>query len=217
MRGRLLLLLAALAVASCDFEHQKGSMAPSDDGADASESDAPGWDVVNRAVIQPSCVTCHATQQPTFNSYSEAFNARELIRQAALGPSPIMPLSPAPGLSANQKTLLQRWLDLGAPETAPPAGAAPSPSPSPSGGDVTWSVLKEKVLTPSCLGCHFPQNQNNLSDLSTYDLFKSVAPTAFALTVELQGTGDQMPPAPLSLTRDQLQLFANWFVDGQRN
>lgn len=213
MRRRCLIPLAAVAaftaaVSSCSFSRNKAS--PSD-GNDVAVPMNVGFADIQKAVLTPSCLGCHATQFPHFSAYEDVKAALGEIQQAVFNDHS-MPQSGS--LSDNQLAILKRWIDSGAPEVAQ-QGVSPAPTPSPPPQTTpTWAGLRRTLVNVSCASCHFPNNPDGRVDLTDVKTFKASIGTI--LYVTLVEKDSPMPPidqAPLTL--DQKRALTEWVIAGQ--
>ncbi len=94
-------------------------------------------------------------------------------------------------------------------ETTPPTAPVVVRTP------VTFAMISEKVITPSCAGCH-NSNNNGLVDFTTYEKFMGVYQSFYGVTLLAIKPDDfRMPPAnKTQLTQEQKQLLADYLVDG---
>ena len=90
-------------------------------------------------------------------------------------------------------------------ETKPPVERTP----------ITFATVNEKVITPSCAGCHNSIN-SGLVDFTTYEKFMGVYQSFYGVTLLAIKPDDfRMPPAnKTQLTKEQNQLLADYLVDG---
>ena len=204
----LLYLTLAMTVLpiGCSFRAAKDS---ADETSEAVVDHSVGYDEVSRSVISKSCTTCHDTQRPTLMDFQSVNNAADAIRQEVFGDRRMPPNTILP---ADQRAILKKWLDEGAPQIAP-ATPVTAPSNGPTKGRVTWSMVKAKVADVSCAGCHYPKNPAGLTDLTDENVFQSEI--ASILDATLVETVTPMPPLPATLTNGQKRLLSEWVIDGQ--
>lgn len=122
---------------------------------------------VNSMIFITYCTSCHSGLYPSggvgLDTYSKVKAALPRFAGSVLGPDAYMP--PDAPLSLENQTLLQGWIDQGAPEfdvatptprpsPKPSASPSPSPKPSPSPSAATYTYLRSKIIVPRCLSCH---------------------------------------------------------------
>ncbi len=203
---------------ACSFRLQKLDSAgtASEEGLLAGALSAtPSYDSVNRLVLQPKCLQCHASEAPLLSSYEQVRANLESIQAVTLGARTTMP--PSGPLSGLRADLLRRWIEAGAPLLGDTV-TAPAPPSGPSGvlRPVTYAQVREAVFAESCADCHRPGNPDGLTDLTTYEGIMSQAGTVFAYTI----MENSMPPADdagrTPFTQEQRDLLSLWFSDGLR-
>lgn len=74
-----------------------------------SKGDEPTFAIISQEILQGSCLECHGH----FSDYATVFAMRELILDKVF--EDLMPKG-GPPLNDDLKELLQRWVDIGAPE-----------------------------------------------------------------------------------------------------
>lgn len=232
-RVRSLLAVAALAASlqGCAFrlEILDGDESSGSDVTglpDASLADpssgVPDFETVRKAVLKPACTSCHGTKEPVLLTYEQVIENLDEIEESVFV-NGTMPKGRT--LSAANLDLLKRWIDGGAPlNVAPKPVASASPVPADGGSasgpavlrPVSFAVLKEQVLDPSCNSCHYPDNTDGITELTTYESTKSVSGMLVATTL----VEPMMPPPDTPgvdpLTQEQKDWIALWAADGMR-
>ncbi len=160
-----ILFFASVSLTACfNFtEIKDGALSANDALLDAQSRDQPGFAEVQAAVFAPKCLACH-------QQYGDYTSVRlELSAILASIQSDRMPKFGGP-LSSDQKSLIQRWAELGAPERTEGEASPPSP-PLPPVLEPTWASISRQIVFPKCLVCHSPQGQASFLDLSTRQAF----------------------------------------------
>lgn len=179
----------------------------------------PSYAQVNAAVIQAKCATCHGVSGGNrgglnFESYENVLAAANSIAGAVNAGS--MPPRTAPALSAGEKDLLLGWITAGAPRegqsgnAGTPPGTQPTPNPTPSPPsqpEMTFASVYERVLQPSCVGCHGTRGGVNLE---TYDNVLDHKQDI----VDAVETGFMPPRSRTPLTPEQKQHLLSWIQAG---
>lgn len=147
----IVVLVAACALAACNYSIQKHSAPNIPSPANYSKSELSYNSVYDR-VLRSSCVGCHGTGGGiNLETYSGVKSNLSKIYQAAIIDRK-MPKAPNSPLTSNQLGLLNAWILAGAPETAPGGGPGTIPIPLAP----TFSSIKYNILEPKCLMCHAP-------------------------------------------------------------
>ena len=114
------------------------------------------------------------------------------------------PSGPSPRVDSKKETT------PGTPQlTTPVTRGTPGTTPA-ARAPVTWAVVSEKVIVPRCSACH---GKGTSLDLTTYEGFMGVAPTAYGLVFFTTDPENKMPPGP-DLTAEQKQVLADYLADG---
>ncbi len=157
IRDLLMILGTTALLSSCGNYIDKKST--TDDGGNSANSILSFETLQNEIFARGSaghCVDCH--QQ--YSSYSGVKLEINAIANAIN--SNRMPKTGTP-LSDNLKSLLQRWIEAGAPEFA---GQSPD-NGSQNKLEPNWKSISDNIITPRCLVCHNPNGQAKFLDLST--------------------------------------------------
>ncbi len=118
---------------------------------------SPDFASVKKDVFK-RCTICHE-QYKTFRGITRELEA--IGNAVALNR---MPKSGGP-LSPEQKDILNRWIQNGAPEFAnQPAQTIEFPPLEPN-----WNSIYDGIIAPKCLACHNPRGQAKFLDLSSRD------------------------------------------------
>ncbi len=237
IRSGVVLGLVVVSSVACTAQYQK--LQPDSGGAESESGSSmgggssvsagvPGFDEIYEQVLRKDCLSCHSTKLPLLRTYEETVaNLEGILQTVVIDKS--MPQRKS--LSLTKITLVQRWIDAGAPrEAVPAAGSELTPTPVPTTEPsstpisslerpVRFATLKEKVLEESCNSCHSEGGEAETVPMTTYDDFISVAPSAF---------GSSMYPAFISmppqdernlppLDQSQREVFSLWILDGMQN
>lgn len=176
------IILGVLAVASvsCTYDINKNP-GGGETALALPPGSVPSFAQINSAVLQAKCATCHGVGGGNrggvnLESYETVSAAASAIASAVNGG--FMPPRSAPALSASEKELLLGWITAGAPRdgrSGNTGGTQPTPTPNPGGPtqppvpsapELTFASVYERVLQPSCVGCHGTRGGVNLE---TYD------------------------------------------------
>jgi len=149
-----------------------------------------------------------------------------------------MPPSRSPQPNGDVRALLQAWINEGAPEYPQTPAREPSPSTTPTTTPlptvtpaptpelpvlrpVSFTELKDRVLTPNCNGCHAVGNKKGRVEFETYKSFTSVLDkvqfviNGKPLEVPDPKLGVMPPKKAKQLTPLQKEMINDWFEDGQ--
>ena len=210
-----------LGLSACGFRHDKPTV---DEGLIGKQlnSRSIGYAEIRSTILVPKCLACHSGQdKPDLTTYSAIKKNLPDIVKSTLN-SHKMPKDGT--LSQRLRDYLERWVNMGAPEVA---DVTHDPAPSPPVGaaisrPVTFSQLKDKVLTPSCNGCHSIGNTHGFTELETYKSVMSVEewlqPMVFGIYGDTVVPPEQkMPPAKSpQMTEEQKAILLLWFADGKK-
>lgn len=112
----------------------------------------PVYQTVAEAVFKPRCTACHGTKGGVnLESYAEVKSNLTLVK-AVIASDEMPPGSP---LSPEQKTLLQKWIQAGAPEKSDdPLCQGTAVEPVVTVLEPTFKSLNEKIFLSRCTVCH---------------------------------------------------------------
>ena len=127
--------ISLLSVMGCGVYETKHASLPIDLSAITASTSGTNAGIsyaqVNQGVFQPSCISCHGASRPSagisLDTYAHVKAALDIVKSVAITQQSMPPNGP---LQADQITLLNTWIDQGAPEV----GAVildPSPTPAP--------------------------------------------------------------------------------------
>lgn len=171
-----LLILCLLVLQACHYKNLKEEGDDNRTGLGIAPID---FAFVMKEVIQPRCLECHAP-----GGSASFLPLQTYLQVSALGADiqatiadDSMPKNRAP-LTANQKEILNSWINAGMPETIsaiPVPTPTPTPTPSPADPDplppepaLDWLTVKTLVIDQSCMDCHAaPKNRGGVN-LETY-------------------------------------------------
>ena len=138
---------------------------------------------VQKFVLQPACISCHATgsrRKPPLNKYAEVFDT---VVAGKPEQSPLyLSLKQLGGRMPNDNTMLtknqvmwiEEWIKAGAPEKAvikdptPTDPTDPTPPPDEEEIEPTFTALGEKVFKKYCYACHTGDDADHFMDISKY-------------------------------------------------
>lgn len=115
------------------------------------------FDTVKSRVLGPSCTKCHKR----YDNYEVVFEQKDRILSAVI--SGRMPKN-APALDGELVSVLQSWIDAGAPRGRAVEEEEEVLEP-------TWESLNKFVFSAKCSICHNPDGQASFLDLNTKDKF----------------------------------------------
>lgn len=199
----------ALLVVSCAYDHQKGSAGQVQQPPPGSAS--PSFAQVRDQVFTPSCTTCHKHDHSYLTQYASAFDKRAEI-QSMVFVEKSMPENGS--LSSAQMTLLNAWLQAGAPEQSVPAGSPP-PAPTPtsvtqgSGIDPTWANVQSHFLGKYCARCHSGDDPDGDLDVTSLDQVHTHA-SPILNHVFVKRDMPRSAAARALMTVESLDLLVNW-------
>jgi hypothetical protein len=218
--------LFAFPFLGCNFDYEKaGTPKPT-----FPISESPGYEQIRAFVLEPNCLGCHSTRAPLLTSYEAVVASLDAIEDTVLRETPRSArrsMPPSERLSAELRTMLEKWIRDGAPRegggpdpdpsptlspTPPPAGAIPRP--------MTYAFLKERVLDSKCLLCHATGNPDDAPALDTYAGLYGYASALEAVVIGLKGDvvtppEQRMPPKDAKpLTAEEKAFFLLWLHDG---
>lgn len=174
-------------------------------------ADSVDYATVNEQVFRKSCTGCHSSVQPRLDTYDQVTAALRAIEDDVF----VKRSMPKNGsLTPSQLAALRKWIDLGAPEFSTPREKPEEPGPTPAPIPNSWAALSEKVVNVSCAGCHFPDNPNGRTDLTTAAGFKaSIGSIMYLTLVEKESP---MPPIDKpQLTDEQKRILTEWVIANQ--
>lgn len=181
-----------------------------------------------------SCLKCHSgTQSPNLSTYTDLKLHSALVTDEIATSSMPPDGSGYPLLTACQKDLYDKWVDIGSPETTNHTvsevascrdviGTPPDLTPiflMP----LNYQTLNSKILQPKCLLCHSSSGEEK--DLSFYPYSELIklkewdAPAAQSSVLdEMMNKEDGMPPPESnlgSLTDDEVEFVKRWIDAGK--
>ena len=227
----LTLIVLAMGASGCSFSLKKSGVADEDstssDQSASPASSAGGVDfaTIKKQILQPNCLSCHGgREEPVLLTYDQVKANLAAIENEVLVEKAMPKAGP---LSDSKQTTLRAWIDAGAPETvaAADSGVTVTPSPAPSQAasgivrPVTFATLKEKVLEPSCVSCHYAGSVIDgeaMTSLQTYEEVKSVDGTFWANTIYQSAMPPLDSPGAEPLTTEQKDIISLWFSDGMK-
>lgn len=208
-----LLVLVILFHPGCNYKIQK---VPSAQEIVKPESAALSFDSVYKAVIEPRCIECHSNAhgnkgKVNLESYGKVLAQLKEVKLSIEDGS--MPKDRAP-LTANEKSIILYWINIGAPEfensepvplPSPPIEPTVPPEPITA---VDFQSVFSKVITPACLKCHSnPENDGDVN-LETYQ-------EVFKHRVMIEKTvRDGSMPKKKALSPQSKELLLQWLQAG---
>ena len=133
----------ALSIGACSYRQDKGS----DAAARASTPATVSFAQVRDQVFTPMCVSCHSK----FTDYGKTFADRDAIKKWVFTDHMMPKIG---SLTADQASMLQKWLDSGAPE-----GQATSTTIAPEFPSPTWTNIQTHFFGCYCTTCHSPTGE----------------------------------------------------------
>lgn len=209
------LFLVSLFFSGCSFREDKNSPSTPFTG-----KGSISFAIIQQEILKPNCATCHSgNHSPVLTNYAQVKDALAQVEDAVL----IKKTMPARGpLPDHELSLLRTWIDNGAPEFVKEDGPAATPTPGATRPVMKWAEACKLVFKPKCFNCHFKENPDKISDLEDYDSFVGTVGTSYFVSV----INPAMPPPPKGtpegepnpnkLTREEMEVFSNWIVDGMQ-
>jgi len=204
------LFIFSLCLSACNYNHLKQSQ----DSAEKSRSEkmtSPDFASVQRAVIGPKCLSCHANETGNKGGTNlETYpNVRRLINRISFRALEKMDMPTQAPLSKEEALILKTWLDMGAPETALDTQGAEDPSLEQ--GPTDWLKINQKVFGRKCLDCHSQPDPKGNLDLNSYEEVKLKATLIFDRVIIKQ----DMPIEPYpTLSVKERKVLLNWLNMG---
>jgi uncharacterized membrane protein len=135
--NKIFFILAVTVLSSCNYSRMKKPLQLDEGVRKISSPDEITFKMVNEAVIQPMCLSCHSEAGGNrgglnLENFENVFKNSHGIRLEVAGGT----MPPRQQLSAEQIKLVTDWIDAGAHENgkvnAGPQPPAPQPSPTPA-------------------------------------------------------------------------------------
>lgn len=121
-----------------------------------------------------------------------------------------MPPPPKAALTAEQKALIQKWINQGAKNNSCIAACDTAV--------FTFSGAVKKIMDAKCAGCHNPANLGGNIDLSTYNGVKAVALNGKLYGSVAQQSGySPMPKNSTKLSDCEIRQIQKWITAGSLN
>lgn len=161
---------------------------------------------VNAKVITGQCLNCHAEATGNKGNLNlESYeNIRANLNQIIYRVLEVRDM-PQGGLSFSDYSLMEVWLNAGAPEKNTQSISSNLKGP------FNWLVIREQILKRNCLDCHSSLAPEAGLDLSDYDQFKINYAKIFDRTFVKQ----DMPPEPYDgLNTLEKQALLKWISQG---
>jgi uncharacterized membrane protein len=217
---KILILMIMLSLASCGNYSEDAPFTVRDIQLSEVNLD---FATIKNEILTPHCISCHSQ----YNSYNGV--RREISKIAATVSSNRMPKN-APALPSGLKSLLNAWIDAGAPQF--PGQGPVGPEPVKLTAD--WKSISENIIAPKCMVCHNPQGQAKFLDLTTrqgiFDsrnrtfaddqkLIDFETPENSYLVAVLQDEFEPMPPPPPfsnfgKLNAEEIAIITKWIQLG---
>jgi len=217
----------------CNYSQPKDSASLSGGQGSFSSDSLITFDLIKNGTLQ-NCQACHSgSQAPDLSTF--ATTAQQIQRIIIRTNDNSMP--PAnmgyTSLSACQKALLQKWMDLGTPETSTVNVGSVAECQGANLGEpinlipiaqlpLNYNNLLTRILQPKCTMCHSPTG--NMPDLQFYPystlMLKSSkwAAPGKSSTVYKECANQTMPPKNSGispLTTDELSYVERWINAGK--
>lgn len=212
------LFIITFLLSACHYKINKESGVGLGDGGNVTAGQV-SFATVMSEVIAPKCLECHSSaggNRGGVNLETYAAVKAEVTAIRATIANDSMPLNRAP-LTANQKALLNKWIDAGAPETVaatpPPsdggAPVEPAPEPEPPAGPaLDWLTVRTLVIEPKCLNCHSAPTNRGGVNLETY---QNVLSNINDVDATIR---DGSMPRRTTLSAEQKKLILDWIAVG---
>lgn len=188
-------------------------------------------------ILQTKCLTCHSSAIQSGGISLESF--QELTDQELIVPfrssssllyqsvaKNLMPKNPVPPLSNQEKDILARWIDFGAPEVK---GILPKPDSSKK-AEPKFSWIKNNVLDLRCLRCHDSRGGTKVRGATDFSTHKNLlASEGFELKPVEPGdpensslytaveSGEMPRPKGNKLPEEQIKAIYDWIKNGALN
>jgi mono/diheme cytochrome c family protein len=209
--GVHVLLVGAALLSGCAYRWEKD--APGGDATNAAVLEtqpgaaAPSFAQVRAQVLGSRCIVCHQASSPQnagilLDTYEGAkAHLGDIERTVFTDKS--MPKGGA-RLSGAELRVLRAWIRAGGPLNAPGAVTPPTPTPPPPANTAPeqfrWPRVQAVVFQKSCASCH------------QYDL--AAAREGADAIIQRVVVKKNMPPAPDSLSEEQLEALVQWIRYG---
>lgn len=201
------LLATLILLGGCNYNHVRGE-APagqrrSEDVKSLSNLDYQSLQI---EVLGPQCLRCHSSAGGSkgglnLEVYEQVRSNMNKIYFRSIEKKD-MPPDPMAGA---QVELLKNWLEAGAPEKNT------GKSGPPIKGVVTWMVIKNQVLSSSCLDCHSGKNPDANMDFESLEIVRKNIMAIFDSALVRQ----TMPLQPYAaLSESQKQALMKWISQG---
>jgi uncharacterized membrane protein len=226
---RLLILPILLTAIGCSYEtlHRQAPENNRKGGVICSPPDSTApvvtYEQLAQTVFAPKCLSCHSSARPAgglaLDSYASAKARTSSI--LSLTANNLMPPSPSPALSPEEKGLIEAWVTAGAPEKVgencdPSQNPEPPPTPPDTGelkemppdSEIDFELIQTRILELKCLTCHSTAagNRGGLN-LETY---VNVRDEIDDILDEVEMNWMPPPPRP-SLTDIEKRVLRIWF------
>lgn len=169
---------------------------------------------IHTQVLEPKCIECHSQKggnegKVNLESYAQVMLNLDEVRTDVEDGS--MPKNRAP-LSAFQKKLILKWIEIGAPELSlkdwPSANGPTEPQPQ-TPTVLDYATVKEKVLDPKCVKCH-SESGGNRGDVN----LETYAKVIEQIQAVRESVIDGSMPKKGQLTEAQKNLILSWIDQG---
>ncbi|MGZ3742642.1 MAG: hypothetical protein ACXWRE_01905 [Pseudobdellovibrionaceae bacterium] len=200
------LLMVLTFAGGCNYNHIRGDATTHQQPLEENSLSSLDYQSLQIEVLGPQCLRCHSSAGGSKGGLN-----LETYEQVRLNMNKIyfrsiekkdMPPDP---LSAAQFELLKNWLEAGVPEKN--TGKAELPIK----GAVTWTVIKNRVLSSSCLDCHSGKNPDANLDFESLEVVRKNIMEIFNSALVRQ----TMPLQPYTaLSESQKQALMKWISQG---
>jgi uncharacterized membrane protein len=201
-------LYAFLILASgCNYNHIRGEAAVSNrKSEDVNSLSNLDYQSLQIGVLGPQCLRCHSNAGGSkgglnLESYEQVRVNMNKIYFRSIEKKD-MPPDPMPGVQVDH---LKNWLEAGAPEKNT------GKSGPPIKGAVTWTVIKNQVLSSSCLDCHSGKNPDGNLDFESLEVVRKNIMAIFDSALVRQTMPLQPYPA---LSESERQALMKWIAQG---
>lgn len=207
MKTALLPILASFFfVVGCNYNklHEENS---SNARTGAQSLENVDFAVVERTVIGPKCLSCHATATGNQGgtNLEGLKNVRALLSRVTYRSLERRDMPPN-GLSERDAAILRAWVEQGAPEKV--IGPQELADTTLEQGPNDWAKIRDRVFLVKCLDCHSGKEPQGDLDLTTLGSARANAAAIFDRVI----VKSDMPIAPYPmLSPRERRVLLKWF------
>jgi len=195
-----------ILTSGCNYNHVRGEAPAYQKSEDANSLLSLDYQSLQIGVLGPQCLRCHSGAGGSKGGLNlETYEQVRLNMNKIYFRSVEKKDMPPNLMSAAQFEFLKNWLEAGAPEKNT------GKSGPPIKGAVTWMVIKNQVLSSSCLDCHSGKNPDGNLDLEVLANVRKNIMAIFDSALVRQ----TMPLQPYTaLSESQKQALMKWISQG---